>query len=171
MPITIEPWSQDDLPLLERANTPEMTRYLGGPETPEQVTDRQARYLQSWKTGDAEMYRIEVDGVAAGGIGFWRAEEDGVAAYEAGWSVLPEFQGVGIARESLSLLVDRVREKGDRALLVAYPSVDDAASNALCRGAGFTLRGTRTAPWRGGELTLHVWVLDLEGLDRDGTAG
>lgn len=161
MPITIEPWGHDDLPLLERANTSEMTRFLGGPETAEQLADRHARYLRSWQTGEAEMYHIEVDGVAAGGIGFWEAEEDGVPVYETGWSVLPEFQGMGIAREALSLVIDRVREKGDRALLVAYPGVDNAASNALCRGAGFVLRGSRTAPWRGGELAFNVWALDV----------
>jgi len=47
------------------------------------------------------------------------------------------------------------------ALHVAYPGVDNPASNALCRRAGFEHRGSASAPWRGGELTFNIWVLDL----------
>ncbi|HEY0692307.1 MAG TPA: hypothetical protein VGD71_25100 [Kribbella sp.] len=31
--VRLEPWGEGDLRLLERANAPEMTAYLGGPET------------------------------------------------------------------------------------------------------------------------------------------
>ena len=37
MDVTLHRWSPDDQSVLERANTPEMTRFLGGPETPEQL--------------------------------------------------------------------------------------------------------------------------------------
>ena len=62
MKVAIEPWSAGDLPLLERLNTPEMTQHLGRPETPDELTARHERYLVSWETGDARMFRIEVDG-------------------------------------------------------------------------------------------------------------
>ena len=42
--VHIEPWGAGDLPLLERLNDPEMTRHVGGPETPEELADRQSRY-------------------------------------------------------------------------------------------------------------------------------
>src|SRR5690606_18085870 len=38
--LTLHPWSVDDLPLLQRANTPAMTTHLNGPETDEQVQQR-----------------------------------------------------------------------------------------------------------------------------------
>ena len=34
MQVTLERWGQDDLEVLRRANSPEMTRFLGGPESP-----------------------------------------------------------------------------------------------------------------------------------------
>ncbi len=33
--VELEPYSESDLPLLERANSPEMTEHLGGPESEE----------------------------------------------------------------------------------------------------------------------------------------
>jgi hypothetical protein len=30
----LEPWSSGDLPLLEKLNDPEMTKHVGGPESP-----------------------------------------------------------------------------------------------------------------------------------------
>ena len=166
--VTLAPWGPDDLPLLERANTPEMTAHLGGPETPAQLEERQARYLRLMGTGEAAMYRIEVDGTAAGGIGYWQVDHDGTPAWETGWNIFPEWQGRGIAREALRRLIRLVAERGDRELLVAYPGADNLASNALCRSAGFEQRGSGTGPWRGGELTFNVWVLDLSPLDLDG---
>ncbi|WP_344059021.1 GNAT family N-acetyltransferase [Microbacterium pumilum] len=168
MTVTIERWGDNDLPLLERSNTPEMTAHLGGPETPEQLVERQARYLRLWETGEARMFRIEVDGVPVGGIGYWKVEHDGVPAWETGWNVEPEWQGRGIAREALRLVIRRIVDDGTRTLLVAYPGVDNPGSNALCRGAGFEHRGSDTMPWRGGELTFNTWMLDMSPLDLEG---
>jgi RimJ/RimL family protein N-acetyltransferase len=70
-----------------------MTHYLGGPESDDELRARHERYLRSPESGDAWMYAIEVDGVPAGGIGFWRVEHDGEDAYETGWNVLPAWQG------------------------------------------------------------------------------
>ena len=101
MHVTLQRWGPDDLPVLERANTPEMTAHLGGPETDEQVRQRHERYLRQWDTGEARMFRIDVDDEPAGGIGWWQVEHDGVPAYETGWSVFPEWQGKGVARAAL----------------------------------------------------------------------
>ncbi|MDJ1113888.1 GNAT family N-acetyltransferase [Microbacterium dauci] len=169
MTTTIEPWGEDNLPLLERMNTPEMTAHLGGPETPAQLEDRQQRYMRVATRGGA-MFRIEVDGIAAGGIGFWETDEEGTPAYEAGWSVVPELQGLGVAGAALRLIIDQVRRRGDRTLLTAYPGVDNVASNALCARAGFELRGEGTEPWRGGMLHFNIWHLDMSPLDTTGRA-
>ncbi|WP_127473760.1 GNAT family N-acetyltransferase [Microbacterium sulfonylureivorans] len=168
MQVTLTRWGPDDLPVLERANTPEMTAHLGGPETDEQLRERHARYLRLNASREACMLRIDVDGVPAGGIGYWQAEHDGVPAFETGWSVEPDWQGRGVAREALRQLIRLVVADGRRGLLVAYPGVDNAGSNALCRGAGFEHRGSATAPWRGGELTFNNWLLDVSPLDLAG---
>ncbi|QIG38827.1 GNAT family N-acetyltransferase [Microbacterium sp. 4R-513] len=168
--MTIEPWAAGDLPLLEHLNAPEMTVHLGRPETPDELAARHERYLLSWQAGTARMFRIEVDGEPAGGIGWWPVEHDRAPAYETGWSVLPEFQGRGVAGAALRLVIRGVRDARDRMLLVAYPGVDNAPSNALCRRAGFEHRGSATQPWRDGELTFNVWVLDMSPLDLTGRA-
>lgn len=165
MTLALKPWSDADLPVLERANTPEMTRYLGGPEPDEQVAARHERYLRLGRTGEAQMYRIDVDDEPVGAIGFWQVDRDGIPAYEVGWSVEPAWQGRGIATTALRHLVARVRERGDRSLLVAYPGADNAASQAVCRSVGFSRGGTLTEPWRGGSLTVTTWTLDMSPLE------
>ena len=89
MKVTLERWDAADFGVLERANTDEMTRHLGGPETAEQLIERHQRYLRLNESGEAHMLRIDADGVAVGGIGYWKVDHDGVSAWETGWSVEP----------------------------------------------------------------------------------
>ncbi len=168
--VTLAPWGPADLPLLERANTPEMTAHLGGPETPAQLEERQERYLRLVGAGEAAMYRIEVDGTPVGGIGYWQVEHDGTPAWETGWHVFPEWQRRGIAGAALRLIIRLVAARGERTLLVAYPGIANPGSNALCRTAGFTHRGSGSMPWRGGDLAFNIWVLDMSPLDLDARA-
>src|SRR6185312_3784304 len=53
MDVTLMAWGPDDLPELERANTPEMTAFLGGPESAQQLVERQERYLRLNASGEA----------------------------------------------------------------------------------------------------------------------
>ncbi|MDT0182281.1 GNAT family N-acetyltransferase [Microbacterium sp. ARD31] len=166
--ITLARWDAADRGLLTLLNAPAMTAHLGGPESEEQLDDRHDRYLRTWSGRPGAMYRIDVDGAPAGGIGFWPVDEDGTPAFEAGWSVLPEFQGQGVATGALRLLIAEVRRDGSRTLLMAYPGIDNVPSNALCARAGFEERGTGSEPWRGGILTFRRWALDMSPLDLTG---
>ena len=115
------------------------------------------------------MFRIDVDDEPAGGIGWWQVDHDGVPAYETGWNVFPEWQGKGVAGSSAASAHPPSGGRGrPRDLLVAYPGVTNAPSNALCRRAGFEHTGSATAPWRGGQLTFNIWVLDMSPLDLAG---
>lgn len=166
--ITLARWHAADRGLLTLMNTRAMTSHLGGPETEEQLDERHDRYLRTWSDRPGAMYRVDVDGEPAGGIGFWPVYEDGVPAFETGWSVLPEFQRQGVATAALRLLIAEVRRDGGRTLLAAYPGVDNEPSNALCARAGFEERGIGSEPWRGGVLTFRRWVLDMSPLDLTG---
>ncbi len=166
--ITLARWDAGDRGLLTLMNTPAMTVHLGGPETEEQLDDRHDRYLRTWSDRPGAMYRIDVDGEPAGGIGFWPVDEEGIPAFETGWSVLPAFQARGVATAALRLLMAEVRRDGSRTLLAAYPGVDNAPSNALCARTGFEERGIGSEPWRGGILTFRRWVLDMSPLDLTG---
>jgi RimJ/RimL family protein N-acetyltransferase len=139
-PIQLEPWADEDLGLLQRLNTPEIWAHLGGPETEEQVLKRHARYL-AIETGAGGMFTVVLDGVTAGSIGYWEREWQDATVYETGWNVLPEFQGKGVATAAAKAIVDRASAAGRHRWLHAYPSVDNPASNAICRKAGFTFAG------------------------------
>ncbi|MCI1018255.1 GNAT family N-acetyltransferase [Microbacterium sp. C5A9] len=161
---TLRRWSADDLDLLRSANTVDMTAHLNGAETEQQLIERNARYLRLWDEGEARMFAIEDEASSAvGGIGFWKTEWRDAPALEAGWFVVSEAQGRGIASRALLLLIDDARTHRDgRRMLTAFPSQSNAGSNALCRRSGFTLAGTLTETFRGAELTVNEWVLDLE---------
>jgi RimJ/RimL family protein N-acetyltransferase len=156
-------WRDDDLPLLHRANTPEMTAHLNGPESEESLLDRHERYLRLIETGAARMFVIESHGTPLGSIGHWTMRWRDEDALETGWFVLPEAQGQGVAGRALGLLIADAREHADgRRHLVAFPQTTNPPSNALCRNAGFRLAGTTTATFRGADLTMNEWVLELD---------
>lgn len=99
---------------------------------------------------------------AVGAIGYWTVSWREEAAFETGWFVVPEAQGRGVASRALALLIEdaRAHPAGLRHL-VAFPSVENAASNGVCRRAGFELVGSSAGEFRGSELHSHEWALDV----------
>ncbi|MBY8878352.1 GNAT family N-acetyltransferase [Actinacidiphila acidipaludis] len=164
-PVTVRlrPWSPDDLELLRRTNAPEMTRYLGGPETEEALLARHERYLRI--DGDAgRMFAVVLDGTAevAGSIGFWAQTWRDEPVYETGWGVLPEFQGRGVAVAAARAVVREARSRGSRRHLHAFPKLEHAASNAVCRKAGFVLMGACEFEYpKGHPIRSNDWRFDL----------
>ena len=165
--VRIEPWGKDDLRLLTRImGDPEMTRFLGGPESPEKIAERQKRYATSHSTG--QMFKIVDDetGEPAGSVGFWDKTWRGEEVYETGWSVLPEFQGLGIAAEATRQAIDAARTERKHRFLHAFPSVENAPSNAICRKLGFELVEECEFEFPpGNQLRCNDWRLDLFGPD------
>lgn len=154
MNVRLERWGPHDLALLTALlGDPAMMEHLGGPETPEQLASRQARYEQT-----PGMYKI-VDGESVGSVGFWERGDD---AYEVGWSVLPAHQGRGYATAGMQLLLDVIRAEGDRRYVHAYPSVENGPSNAICRKLGFTLLGAQEFEYPKGQfMRCNDWQLDV----------
>ncbi|MET7860870.1 GNAT family N-acetyltransferase [Streptomyces sp. NPDC005318] len=166
--VRIVPWSDDDLELLRRANAPELMDHLGGPESEEQLMARHDRYveLSADRTGRGRMFRIALsDGggdEAVGTIGFWERSWEGRQVYETGWAVLTGYQGRGIAAAAAVAVAEQARAERRHRHLHAYPSVDNAASNAVCRKAGFTLLGKCDFEYPPGRVLLtNDWRLDL----------
>jgi RimJ/RimL family protein N-acetyltransferase len=159
--VALRPWAEDDLETLRRSNAPEMMTYLGGPETEEALVARHERYLRLGREGQAWMFRIVTpdhpEGV--GTIGYWRHEHHGEPTFETGWSVETAHQGRGIATAALTaVLADAVRRDPRRAVY-AYPRVENAASNAICRKAGFTREGQEDFEHpKGTWKPSNVWV-------------
>lgn len=164
MRITLRPWSAGDLDLLRRLNTPEMTTHLGGPQTDEQVAARHERYLRTWGEEPGGMFTIvlPITGEVVGSVGFWERERAGEIGYEAGWQVLPEHQGRGIAAAAARRVIDLARAESLHKHLHAFPNVTNVASNALCRKLGFTFMGEVDFEYpRGRWMRCNDWRLDL----------
>ncbi|MFE0178300.1 GNAT family N-acetyltransferase [Streptomyces sp. NPDC059002] len=161
--VRLEPWSEDGgLDLLHALNTPELTEYLGGPETREKVEDRHRRYLATNDHDRGQMFRIVLDGELAGSIGHWETTWQGEQVWETGWGVLPAFQGRGLAATAARLLVPHVRAAGRHPHLHAFPATGHAASNAVCRKAGFTLVGEASIEYpKGNWHPCNDWRLAL----------
>jgi RimJ/RimL family protein N-acetyltransferase len=159
--VRIEPWSADEHALLESLlSDPGMMEHVGGPETPEKIAERQARYQRP----GSRQYKI-IDGDSAqavGWVGYWERAWRGGEVYETGWSVLPAFQGRGIAGSATRQLIEIVRAERRHRFLHAYPSVVNGPSNAICRKLGFTLLGTSDFEYPPGHfMECNDWRLDL----------
>ncbi|MFJ9611330.1 GNAT family N-acetyltransferase [Kitasatospora sp. NPDC101176] len=162
--VLIEPWTDTDLALLRRVNTPEMKRHVGGPETDEQLLVRHRRYLDFVPSGLGCMYRIVLlpEGEAVGTVGYGTRTWRGETVHEMGWNVLPGHQGRGIAVAAARAAVAAARREGAHRHLHAFPSVDNPASNAVCAKAGFTLLGETDFEFPPGRfMRSHDWRVDL----------
>jgi RimJ/RimL family protein N-acetyltransferase len=167
--IRIEPWAEGDLPLLLRLmGDPEMTKHLGGPESPEKIADRHTRYVRA-NSDESRMFKI-VDVATdepAGSVGYWEREWRGEQVYETGWLVLPDFQGRGIAGLATALAIERARSERKHRFLHAFPSVENAPSNAICRKLGFTLVEECEFEYpKGSLMRCNDWRLDLLSSER-----
>lgn len=171
--IKIELWSDLHLDLLRRLNAPEMLDHLGGIETEEQVLKRHNRYAQLGSTGKGCMFSIVLlpEGVYVGNVGYWERDWQGQIVYETGWGVLPEYQGRGIAAAASAAAVAHAAAEGKHRYIHAYPSYDNAASNAICRKLGFSFLGESAFEYPPGNvMRCNDWRLDLAAIREEGKA-
>ena len=163
--IWLRPWAVGDLPLLERLlGDPRMTEHLGGPESPEKLVERNDRYARIGGTGTGAMFVIceGSDDTGVGSIGYWEREWEGEQVWETGWSVVPEAQGRGIATRAVALLLENVAADEVHRSLHAYPGVDNAPSNAVCRKAGMELIGQADVEYPPGHpLRVNDWAIGV----------
>jgi len=164
--VRLELFGPDDLPLVERLmGDPVMTEHLGGPESAEKLVERHERYMRhSGKEGVGRMFKIvdEETADAMGSVGYWERDWRGGKVWETGWSVLPEYQGRGIATQATAQVIDRVREEGTHRFLHAFPIPENGPSNAICRKLGFALLGEVEFEFPPGHFApSNDWRLDL----------
>ena len=162
--VRLEPWGKDDLWLVEKLmGDPEMTKHLGGPETPEKLRERQARYEKATDS-KARMFRIvdEATGEALGSVGYWERDWQGEMIYETGWAVLTAFQGRGIATAATVQAIESAKAENKHRYLHAFPPPENGPSNAICRKLGFTFLGEVEFEFPKGHFAAsNDWRLDL----------
>jgi RimJ/RimL family protein N-acetyltransferase len=161
--VVLRPWSEEDLPLLEKLmGDLDMMAHLGGPETPEQIRKRHQRYLQLPETDHMFVILWGQKSEVAGSIGYWEKNWRDQLVYEMGWFVLPEYQGQGIATKAGEAVIEHARREHRHHFMHAFPSVSNTASNAICRKLGFTLIEECQFEYPPGNfMQCNDWRLDL----------
>lgn len=163
--VVLQPWSDSDLPLLQKLlGDPGMMIHLGGPESPEQILRRHQRYVRLPEAGIDHMFKVlwGPNSEAVGSVGYWKKDWRDQVIYEMGWLVLPEYQGMGIATKAAEAVIEHARQMPKYQFIHAFPSVSNAASNAICRKLGFTLVETCQVEYPPGHsIKVNDWRLDL----------
>ena len=163
--VSLQLWSEDDLPLLQQLlGDPNMMTHLGGPETPEQILRRHQRYTHLSESGTDHMFKViwEPTSEGVGSVGYWRKSWRDQSVYEMGWLVLPAYQGLGIATKAAQAVIEHARWEPKYRFMHAFPSVSNAASNAICRKLGFTLLEECQFEYPPGHsMTVNDWRFDL----------
>lgn len=162
--VRIQPWADADFALLRLINAPEMMEHLGGPETEEQILVRHKRYLEIAGKGTGRMFSIvllpELETV--GSVGYWDSVWQEETAYEIGWSVLPPFQGRGIASAAVAAAISTASTDEKHRYIHAFPSIKNPASNAICRKLQFSFITECDFEYPpGSTMRCNEWRLDL----------
>jgi RimJ/RimL family protein N-acetyltransferase len=95
-------------------------------------------------------------------VGYWEREWRDEPVFEIGWFVLPDAQGRGIGTAATVEPVALARAERSRRFLHAFPSVDNAPSNAICRKVGFRLLEECAFEYPAGTfMQVNDWAIDL----------
>lgn len=142
---------------------PEMMRHIGGPRPEADVRASHKRRLALAARGEAAAYKILADDSdeVLGTIGIWRIDSDHPETCEMGWFVLPEHQGRGVATRAARLILSQARLDPDVHCVHAYPSLENAASNAIARKIGMEHHGEVDDERFGNVERCNDWRIDV----------
>ncbi len=143
---------------------PVMMAELGGPLPREDMAAKVRRDAEQAAVGTEWIKMIISDEAApdavAGSVVLWSHDQDSVPLSEIGWMVLPEFQGRGIGKQAVRMLLELARADGRWGLVHAFPGVSNGPSNGICHSLGFTLTGERDIIFSDRPLRTNHWVID-----------
>lgn len=162
--VELRPYAAGDLALLTALlGDPEMTAHLGGPESPEALRARHERYLASDpETNGLFVILAGAERVPAGWVGYWETPWRDATAWEFGWHLLAEQQGRGVATIAMTELLSRARRTRRHRMAVAFPAIENVASNALAARLSFGLLGETEVEFpKGRWMRANEWALEL----------
>lgn len=161
--IRLRPYADGDRWLTESIEMdPAMMADLGGPLAPDALPGIHERRLRGMATDRLWYFTVELEpeGRAVGTICLWSDSVDGRTRSEAGWAILSEYQGRGLATRALQLLIERAVDDGRWGDIHAFPGITNGPSNAVCRKAGFRKVGEEVVDYAGRALRCNHWVLE-----------
>src|SRR5690349_3464691 len=79
--VELRPYTNSDFFLLQRGNTEEQKRHVGGPENEEKLLKRHKRYAETQEPGKFRMFVIMFQNQSAGHVGYWQREWQGHSVY------------------------------------------------------------------------------------------
>jgi RimJ/RimL family protein N-acetyltransferase len=139
-----------------------MMIHLGGAESSGTIAKRHERYCRLSEYGKGCMFVVIVDGLELGSVGYWDRLWQDHTVWELGWSILPEYQGRGVATKATAVAIEHARADGTYRFAHAFPSKDNEPSNAICRKIGFEFRGICEFEYPAGHFMKCVdWRFDL----------
>ncbi len=143
---------------------PAMMAELGGPLPRDGMAAKVERDVRQ-SAADVEWITMVVPDeaepeVVAGTVALWSHEDEGGPLSEIGWMILPGFQGHGLGKQAVRLLLERARSERRWGLVHAFPGTTNAASNGICRSVGFTLVGQRDSEFAGHPIRSNHWRIN-----------
>jgi RimJ/RimL family protein N-acetyltransferase len=161
--VHIRPLAEGDLDLMRAIlGDPRMTEHLGGPQTEEAIREAHRAYLADDAPGGVFAITLGDDAAGVGWIGYWETELHGSLVWEAGLSVLPDWQGRGIGSRAFRIALDRAAAERRHRHVHAFVGLDNASSNRMCASLGFELLGETDVEYPPGTWTrCKEWRIAL----------
>ncbi len=156
----LRPWEEADAPaIVPHADDPSVaSRLRDGFPHPYTLADARAFIARARAIDPPTIFTIEVEGAAAGGIGFHPGTDVERFSAEVGYWLGRRYWGRGIATQALCALADHAFAAHGFLRLWAVPFADNPASARVLEKAGFVREGTlRRSAVKAGHV-LDQWL-------------
>jgi RimJ/RimL family protein N-acetyltransferase len=142
---------------------PVMMTDLGGPLPRAGMADKVRRDALDAAADRAwiKMVVPDVDApeVVAGHVTIWSHDGDDGPLSEIGWMVLPRFQGQGLGKRAVRMLLEQARDEDRWGTVHAFPATGNGPSNGICRSLGFRLIAELDMPFADRVLRSNHWTI------------
>ena len=143
---------------------PVMMAELGGPLPREGMAAKVACDVQQAAADTAWIRMIipggSAPGVVAGSVVLWSHEDSGTAMSEIGWRNWRNSRDAGSPRRRCACCLSSRASRSAGGLVHAFPAITNAASNAVCRSAGFSFAGEQNTSFAGRLFRTNHWVIN-----------
>ena len=144
MEFTLRKWTIDDLgSLVKFANNEKIAMYMNDQFPHPYTLDKGKAFIENvLEQNPTNIFAIEIDGVAAGGIGIHPQNGIQCKNAELGYWLAEPFWGNGIVTKAIGLMVDYGFEAFDINRIFARPFGTNIGSQKALSKAGFALEAT-----------------------------